>query len=177
MNVHFCPNCGSTDIHAQNITNFKCETCGYVIWNNPKTAIAVVFVRDGQVLVSERGIEPNKGKYDLPGGFVEYGEDPYTAAIREVREETGVRITKSALRLLTAYTHEYLPGVSVTDLVFVAQKWDGEFHPQDDSASLVWQPLDFLHDARFAPPYNDLADLLQPFAITKPVPRLASALQ
>lgn len=175
--VHFCPNCGSSDIHPQNITNFACKSCGFVLWNNPKTAVAVVFLKDGKVLMSERGIEPKKGKFDLPGGFVEYGEDPYHAAIRETDEETGVYIKKEDLQLLTAYTSEYLPEITVTDLVFVAHAWSGAFHPQDDSANLVWRPIDAINDERFGPPYYDLAERLHAFEEANSEVLAASALQ
>jgi ADP-ribose pyrophosphatase YjhB (NUDIX family) len=165
MNVHFCPNCGSSDIHKQNVTNFKCDACGYVIWNNPKTCVGVIFLKGDEILVSERSIAPNKGRYDFPGGFIEYNEDPYHAAIREIHEETSVEVERSSLQLLAAYTHEYLPGVSVVDLLFVVQDWAGKFTPQDDSADLVWKPISFIANEAFAPPYRDLASRLEKVAI------------
>lgn len=52
----------------------------------------VIFDREGNLLVIERKNEPYKGKYALPGGFVEYGETVETAARRELREETGLKV-------------------------------------------------------------------------------------
>jgi ADP-ribose pyrophosphatase YjhB (NUDIX family) len=47
-------------------------------------------LRDGQVLLARRGIEPRRGEYVLPGSFVDFDETPYEAARREMREETGL---------------------------------------------------------------------------------------
>ncbi len=57
----------------------------------------VVIVRDGLVLLSERAKEPFRGWWEVPGGFVERGEHPADAAIREVREELGIDISLTGL--------------------------------------------------------------------------------
>ena len=54
-------------------------------------------LRDGRVLLARRGREPRKGKYVLPGGFVEFDETPYEAARREMREETGLVVRPGAV--------------------------------------------------------------------------------
>lgn len=60
---------------------------------HPAIAVdCVIFDREGNLLVIERKNEPYKGKYALPGGFVEYGETVETAARRELREETGLKV-------------------------------------------------------------------------------------
>ncbi|MGE0739731.1 MAG: NUDIX domain-containing protein [Hyphomonadaceae bacterium] len=56
----------------------------------PLTVDCVVFDGAGRLLLIRRGREPFKGRYALPGGFVDLGETVETAALRELREETGV---------------------------------------------------------------------------------------
>lgn len=58
---------------------------------------AAVIVRDGRVLLARRAREPFAGWWEVPGGFVERGEHPTEAAVREVREELGIDITLTGL--------------------------------------------------------------------------------
>ena len=63
-------------------------------YRNPSLAVDAIAVRDGshgaQVLLITRGFPPCEGRLAFPGGFVEMGEDPETAVLRELREETGI---------------------------------------------------------------------------------------
>lgn len=84
MTFHFCPDCGGAQtVRQQNDTKYTCASCVWTYWNNAKAATAIAFVKDDQLLVVERAHEPNKGKFELAGGFVDFGEDAYSAAIRE----------------------------------------------------------------------------------------------
>ena len=87
----FCPNCGLF-LHPNKDGLMECgkDGCGFVHWDNPTPAVAVVVPINDGVLLVQRGIEPHKGKWCLPCGFLNPKEDPATAAIREVKEETGV---------------------------------------------------------------------------------------
>lgn len=69
-----------------------CPNCGYTSFADPKLAAVVVVEVDGQVLLHRRAIDPARGKWTLPGGYVDRGEDVEDAARREVLEETGVRV-------------------------------------------------------------------------------------
>jgi ADP-ribose pyrophosphatase YjhB (NUDIX family) len=157
----YCPHCGEKEtITRENPSNPTCQKCKTIFWNNPSATVAVIFRNDGKLLFAKRGIEPNKGMYDFPGGFVDYNEDIYQACVREIKEETTVDVRVEDLQLLTGYTSEYLPTVSVVDLVFLVRKWQGEFVPHDDVAALEWKPVEFINDEQFAVPYAGLAKKL-----------------
>ena len=156
MNFNYCPNCGQQTVQKESDTRYTCGSCDWVFWNNPAATVSVVFVKDGQLLFAKRGIEPDQGMYDLPGGFLEYNEDPYAGCIREIQEETGLHINRNSLELLEVYTGEYIPGVSVADLIFIARGWKGDFAPNDDVAALEWKSPEFINDQRFRPDYTGL---------------------
>jgi 8-oxo-dGTP diphosphatase len=60
--------------------------------NAPVVGVGAVIVRDGRVLLIQRGNEPNRGYWSIPGGVVELGETLAAAASREVREECGLEV-------------------------------------------------------------------------------------
>ncbi|WP_243668330.1 NUDIX hydrolase [Vulcanisaeta sp. JCM 16161] len=56
----------------------------------PLVGVGAIVIKDNKILLIRRGAEPNKGKWSIPGGMVEPGEDPDRAALRELQEETGI---------------------------------------------------------------------------------------
>ena len=70
-----------------------CPSCGFAGYaNSQPTSSAVVRDDEGRILLARRAIPPDQGKWDLPGGFLEEGEHPRVAVIRELREESGLEI-------------------------------------------------------------------------------------
>jgi len=115
-------------------------------------------VEGDRVLVTVRGIEPEKGRMDLPGGFVEVGEHPRDALTREAREELGVEVEVEERSMLLA-VHTYgADGEYVLAIGFRARIISGEPSPADDVAEIRWvkeeeiDALDFAweHDRRIA---------------------------
>ncbi len=70
----------------------RCTHCGNMSFQNPLPVTIVLIPVDDGVLVIRRNIEPHKGLFALPGGFIELGESWQEAGAREVREEAGVVI-------------------------------------------------------------------------------------
>jgi len=160
MKLNFCPECAAPLTKKTN-TEYICAN-GHPYWNNAKASVALAFVKDGQLLINQRGrkSDPNYGLYDLPGGFVDYGESAYTCAIREAKEETTVQLEPNDLELLAVYHNDYNLGISSVDIVFLVRHWQGEFKADDDSAALIWKPLDFIYDPDFCEKYYTGLDKL-----------------
>lgn len=80
-----------------------CPGCGQMVWSNPvPVAVAVVRMQQGGVLIIQRGIEPARGLWALPGGFLEAGETWQAGAAREVFEETGLTVPLEDIELVDA---------------------------------------------------------------------------
>lgn len=69
-----------------------CPACHFIFFQSPKLAAGCLVEQDGQVLLVRRKINPKRGDWCLPAGYVEYDEGPVAAAIRETREETGLQV-------------------------------------------------------------------------------------
>ena len=90
----FCPHCSGL-LAPKMIDGWErlvCQECGFIFCINPKVAAGVLIEDDGRVVLVRRGIEPHLGSWTLPAGFAEYGETIEETAIRECREETGLKI-------------------------------------------------------------------------------------
>jgi NAD+ diphosphatase len=102
----YCPKCGAAALRAVGGKLLRCAECGFELYLNVAAAVAGVIVDEqGRMVVLVRGKEPGKGKWDLPGGFVDPGETAEDALRREVREEIGLAVT--TLRYLGSWPNVY----------------------------------------------------------------------
>jgi ADP-ribose pyrophosphatase YjhB (NUDIX family) len=94
-------------------------------------AVVVLVVKDGQALMVKRDEEPEKGKWAFPAGYIDYGEDPRKAGIREVREETGLDVTIS--RLIDVLGPDSAPGAKASIVILLEGTISGgTLQAQDD---------------------------------------------
>ena len=75
-----------------------CDECNG--WLNPALAADAAVRRGESVLLIQRKYPPMQGSWALPGGFVDQGEDPIHAAVRELEEETGLKGTEPTLLMV-----------------------------------------------------------------------------
>ncbi|NNL85185.1 MAG: NUDIX hydrolase [Myxococcales bacterium] len=90
--VRFCVYCGDK-LSRRRIEGRErkvCAGCGRIHYREAKVAVATAVVRGRQLLLVKRRHPPEKGKWGLPGGYLDAGEDPERAAARETLEETGL---------------------------------------------------------------------------------------
>lgn len=108
-------------------------------------------MRDGKALITERGIEPFKGRCDVPGGFLGAGEEPIEGLKRELREELGIEIDVSVEDCVSIVPHTYGPeGDYVLAIGFLARLVAGEPKAADDVAGFRWVGLDEVDEVDFA---------------------------
>ena len=109
-----------------------CPQCGRVHFVDPKVAVGVVIEREGKLLLIRRANDPERDKWSFPAGFVDGGEDPVLAAVREAVEETGLSIHITAVLGIFARASDS-EGADIL-IVYRADVIGGELIPGDDAA-------------------------------------------
>jgi len=105
---NFCPNCGGKNIQNVNMRKWKCDDCGFTLYNNVAAAVGLVIQnKKGKVLFEKRAKEPRKGFLALPGGFVDPNESAEEACFRECKEEIGVEPLSVKYIATFPNTYEY----------------------------------------------------------------------
>ncbi len=144
----FCPSCGGS-LSLRNLkrgepARLVCQACGRVHYLDPKVAACVVPERGGRVLLLRRAINPGKGRWVMPGGFIDRGELPAEAARREAAEEVGLDVEVGPL--IGVFGTRKSPII----IVYSTLRVDGEAAPLDETLGVRW----------FAPheiPWDELA--------------------
>ena len=132
----FCQACGGLLIRplpsAQGGPPLVCEKCGLKVYLDPKVAVAAVVRQQGKVFLLRRSQHDAAfGRWILPGGHVDRGEEVAAACLREVYEETGLRVELE--RLLGVYSY---PGNPVVLVVYLARPLSGDLTPGREALEL-----------------------------------------
>jgi 8-oxo-dGTP diphosphatase len=145
----YCPSCAGR--LAPDEDGLECPSCRRRWYRNSAPAAGAAIVHEGRVLVTQRGIEPHRGDYDIPGGFLGAGEHPVTALKRELREELGLEIETSVGDCISMVPHTYGDeGDYVLALGFLARWVGGEPRAADDVAAFRWVTAEELEELPFA---------------------------
>jgi len=128
-----CPRCAH-ELEPRGGGHLGCPGCGSSYWANSSPAVSGVLERDGRILLGRRKIEPRRGYWDLPGGFLEEGEQATEGLRREFREETGLEVEPVELlgAFIDPYDNQFVLGL--TWIVHAA----GDPVADDDVEELAW---------------------------------------
>lgn len=120
-----------------------CPKCGFTDYQNPKACVAILIIKEKNILLARRGIEPAKGQWDIPGGFADVGESIEETVIREALEETTLQV--QVKEYLGSVPDFYGPRQTPTmNLCFLVEVLEGEPKPRDDVEALVWFSIEKL---------------------------------
>ena len=107
--IKFCTHCGgavSFEIPAGDaLPRHVCSRCGHVHYENPRLVVGCVATWEDRILLCRRAIEPRRGFWTVPAGFMENGETTAEAACRETHEEAGARIIVDAPFAMVSIAH------------------------------------------------------------------------
>lgn len=151
VEFRFCPRCANELEPPGNDSGARCENCGKTWYHNAAPTAGCVIVRDGKALITKRARDPEKGRFDIPGGFLDPDEDPVTAVKREVEEELGMEIEVGFDDLIQAVPHRYGDeGDWTLAIGFIAARSSGDPQPADDVEEVRWVTADELASVDFA---------------------------
>ena len=155
-----CPNCGATYSPADYAPEkIHCQKCQFDFYLSPKPCNALIIENDhGDILLVKRKFDPGKGKWDVPGGFIDPQETLEESSSREAMEELGVHI--GGVEYCASYPSTYLfQGITSSILNFIvkARITGGTLTAGDDAEEfhffseqeIPWDKLafDYLHEA------------------------------
>lgn len=159
MDYHYCPLCGNPLIISEvaGQQRPKCFLCNFIHFTDPKVAVGVIATKNNKVLLQKRKHNPGKGKWSFPAGYVDAGEKVEEAALREVLDETLVKVELKGL--VGVYSEAGSP------LIFIVYRGDivsGEPGPGDESLEAALfpvesiPPLAFDHDEQILKDWKNL---------------------
>src|SRR4051794_14522105 len=107
--MKFCSNCGQPVKiripEGDTLPRAVCESCGTVHYENPRVVVGCVPEWRGQILLCRRAIEPRRGYWTAPAGFLEIGESMHAAAARETAEEALAQVEIGSLLSIINVLH------------------------------------------------------------------------
>jgi len=124
---------------GDSLSRLVCPDCGYIAYENPKIVVGSVCLFGEKILLCRRAIEPRKGLWTLPAGFLELEETVTEGARREAREEAGAEIEIEDL--LAVYS---IPRISHVQLIFRAKLLSPRLAPgpeSEETALFAWDEI------------------------------------
>jgi len=137
----FCPRCAHAleDRPFEGKVRRTCPACGFIYFPDPKVAVVALIEANARVLLIRRALNPGRGLWALPGGYMDAGELPDAALRREVREEVGIEIAVGGLLEIFPMVNGGGSSLGIV-LAFQARPLDPHVNPVacDDAADAVW---------------------------------------
>jgi 8-oxo-dGTP diphosphatase len=135
----YCPQCAGVLAHRELSGRRRpvCDQCGFIYFADPKVTVGLLIERAGRVLLGRRAVDPGRGLWCLPGGFVDYGERLREAAEREALEETGLVVQVGDLLAVWDFD-DGIGGKKGIAIFFRAEAPAGEAAASDDLEALGW---------------------------------------
>ena len=113
----YCPHCGQQlqrhVVGGEPRNHWKCSGCETLHYDYPMIVVTCFVAHEDRLLWVQRGIEPKRGSWAIPGGFMEQGECLAEAAARELHEETGILLSPDQLQLYMTGTITFINQVYV----------------------------------------------------------------
>jgi ADP-ribose/FAD diphosphatase len=124
--MDYCSRCGQRTEQrvpeGEDRLRHVCTGCGTIHYQNPRMIVGCVALHEGRVLMCQRAIDPRRGYWTLPAGFLELGESAMAGAARETAEEAGAHV-----RIVAPYVHFDVPHIGQAYILYRAELLTPEF--------------------------------------------------
>ena len=158
---NFCTVCGGNleiTFH-EGYSRPVCGLCGHVVYVNPVPAACQIVLDGTKILLVKRAVDPGKGLWCLPGGFIEWGESPHEGAKRELFEETG--LTAGELSHVGIYDGRADSRRHILLIAYRILSWSGDPVAGDDAVQVKWFDIHDLPPLAFSSHTQAIRDVLQ----------------
>jgi ADP-ribose pyrophosphatase YjhB (NUDIX family) len=150
IRYQYCPVCSGSlnllKVKENDPPRLVCSQCNFIFFLDPKVVACTITEKDEKIVLVKRNIDPGKGKWVIPGGYVDRWEAVMAAAVRETKEECGLDIRIK--HLLDVYSYpDHLPVI----IVYVARFISGKLKAGDETSAaelfseneIPWKDLAF----------------------------------
>jgi ADP-ribose pyrophosphatase YjhB (NUDIX family) len=124
-----------------------CPGCGFIHFTDPKVGVGVFVVHEDKILLVRRMMHPEIGKWSIPAGFVDQGEDPAETAVREAFEETNLHVAIE--KLIGVYLNPPDQGGASIFIMYQARLLGGTLQAGDDADAAAFFAPDKLPEIAF----------------------------
>jgi len=126
--MKFCSHCGAPVSlripDGDTLPRHVCDACHTIHYQNPRMVVGCIPEWEDRILLCRRAIEPRRGLWTVPAGYMENGETTFQGALRETLEEANARVEIESL-----YALYNIPHINQVYLLFRARLLDTGFHP------------------------------------------------
>jgi ADP-ribose pyrophosphatase YjhB (NUDIX family) len=134
--MKYCSNCAHPvefgEINGEHMPRFHCPNCKAIHYENPKVIVGCLPIWEDKIMLCRRGIEPQLGLWNIPGGFMENDETPEQGAVREMWEETLGRV-----KLLNLHTVFSVVPVNQVHLHYLVELTDLNYSITPESTEIA----------------------------------------
>ena len=134
--MRYCSKCGSDQVDfkvpvGDNIKRYVCSACDSIFYTNPNLIVGTICIKDDQILLCKRNIEPRFGLWTLPAGFMENSETLQEGALRETKEET-----QASPKIIAPYSAFSLTHISQVHFFYLADLGNESSGPTSESSAV-----------------------------------------
>ena len=147
----YCPRC-ATPLETRVIIDKPrrvCPNCDFIYFTDPKVGVGVLITQNNKLLLVRRTMNPERGKWSIPAGFLDQDENPRDVAAREVLEETNLRVAVEEL-LDVYYNPPSDQGGASIFILYRGRLLGGELRAGDDADAAAFFDANDLPELAFA---------------------------